>query len=84
MKLNKWDWIKKEYKTVTIPDSWNCITYSSNMDETVNCAQCGKEVKYGETYCSQEIHTVPGGMGYAVCEDCHKKEMLRRKTLQGW
>ena len=41
-------------------------------------AQCGKELKYGDTYTSLEIHTAMG-FGYGVCEDCYEFEWKRRE-----
>ena len=43
------------------------------MDKIVNCANCGKELKFGECYTSKTIHTEIG-MGYGVCEECYDKE----------
>jgi len=43
------------------------------MDKIVNCANCGKELKFGECYTSKTIHTEIG-MGYGVCEECYNKE----------
>ena len=51
---------------------------NDDLEEIVNCAQCGKELKYGDCYTSLEIHT-DMGMGFAVCEDCYEEEWQRRK-----
>lgn len=77
MKLNKWNYEKHDYEEYEIPDNWECKTYSTNMEMPVNCPHCGKKVKFGDTYTSQEIHT-DAGFGYAICEECYQKEMERR------
>lgn len=78
MILQKWNNKKHEYEPYKIPNNWNCKTYSNNMDEIVNCAQCGGKVKLGDCYTSLEIHTQIG-MGYAVCEECYEEEWKRRR-----
>jgi len=78
MILNKWNYKKHIYEPYEIPDEWNCKTYSTDMEEIINCPHCGKEIKYGNTYTSKEIHTEMG-FGYGVCEDCYNKEWERCK-----
>lgn len=50
------------------------VTISPNIHDKIVCASCGKSFIYGASYCSLIIHT-PHGIGYCVCEDCHKKEL---------
>lgn len=78
MVVGRWNYEKHDYDPHRIPDSWNCKMYSDDMDEIINCAQCGREITFGEAYTSWEIH---GGLGfgYMVCEDCHIEERSRRK-----
>ena len=77
MEINKWNYKKHIYEKCMIPEGWNCKTYSSNMDEIVNCPHCGKELSFGETYTSMEFHTEMG-FGYGVCEECYSHEKERR------
>lgn len=77
MKLNKWNCDKHIYEVYEIPDEWRVKVYESDMDALVNCCQCGKEIKFGETYTSQEVHTEMG-FGFVVCPECHESEMKRR------
>ena len=49
--------------------------YCDNMDEKINCAQCGKEITFGEGYTSREIFS--GSWAHAVCKDCMEKEHER-------
>lgn len=73
MILEKWNYDKHKYEPYNVPDEWNVKTYSDNMNEIVNCPHCGKEVIFGDTYTSHEIHTKIG-LGYLVCEECYEKE----------
>ena len=75
--LRKWNYSKHDYELYTIPINWNCKTYCDDLNEAVNCAQCGRSVRFGASYTSQEIHTGMG-FGYCVCSICHKKEMERK------
>ena len=47
----------------------------------MNCPHCGKELPYGETYTSKEIHNWVG-LGYGVCEECYEEEWKRRKKYR--
>jgi len=63
------------------PD-WHVIFYGENVDEVINCASCGKEVKYGETYTSLEQFIDDGSFGLSVCADCYAKEYARMKAKE--
>lgn len=63
------------YEICYIPDG--AVLSQSNMDELVVCAQCGRPLRYGDSYCSMEIFS-GGGFGYAVCDSCHQEEKYRR------
>lgn len=76
MELYKWNYNTHKYDKVVLPEG-NYKTYSSNMEEIVNCPQCLKELPYGETFTSHEFHT-PLGFGYGVCQECSDKEWERR------
>ena len=77
MKANKWNYKRHKYNDYIIPDGWNCKTYSPDMEETINCASCGKQLKFGDSYTSLEIHNNMG-FGYAVCQRCNDNEYLRK------
>ena len=81
MILRKWDYERHTYDKIKVPKDWKCTVYCEDMDQVINCPQCGKKLKYGETYTSLEIHSV-GGFGYAVCEKCYEKEWKRRKKYK--
>lgn len=57
-------------------DTWHVVSDTDNMNEIINCACCGRQITFGKSYRSLEIRT-KDGVGYAVCEDCHEKEILR-------
>ena len=69
MILQKWDYKEHNYKDYRVPDEWNVKTYGNGMEEIINCAQCGKKLKFGDSYTSLEVHTKIG-FGYSVCEKC--------------
>lgn len=76
MVLNKWNYEKQDYEPYEVPDDWNVKMYSNDMDEIINCCQCGCSVKYGECYTSKEVHN-NFGFGYMVCEKCYDGEWVR-------
>lgn len=76
MDLRRWDYKTSSYLPHLMP-AGNYKTYGEDMDEVVNCAQCGKTLLYGKAYVSMEVHT-DMGFGYAVCGSCYDGEMYRR------
>ena len=81
MLLRKWNYDIHEYEPYSVPDEWDCRYSGFDMEEVINCCQCGKEVTFGECYSSQEVHSLMG-FGYMVCEECHEVEMKLR--LKDW
>ena len=81
MKFRKWNYETHEYDPIEVSDEWNIPLYTDDMEEIVNCPHCGKELPYGETYTSKEIHNWVG-LGYGVCEECYEKECERRKKYR--
>ena len=81
--IQKWDYNSHSYFSIPIisREPLNIKTYSEDMNEIVNCCQCLKKIRYGDTYTSKEIHT-DLGFGFAVCEDCYKEEWKRRKHYE--
>ena len=77
----KWNWKKDDYETYRIPLDWNCKLYSDNMNEKINCVQCGKIIKYGDSYSSLEIHNEVG-LAYPICEKCYEKEWRNRRKYK--
>lgn len=81
MILRKWNYERHKYKDYEIPDEWNVKTYGNGMEEIINCCQCGKKIKFGDSYTSLEVHAKMG-FGYSVCEKCYEKEFRRRKKYE--
>ena len=77
MKLRKWNYGKLTYEDYEVPDEWKVSVFELDMETLVDCCQCGKEIKIGETYTSQEVHTKMG-WGFRVCPECYRSEMERR------
>ena len=69
----KWNRLLHRYEPYTIPEGWKCPLVSMDMDLPINCASCGKAIRFGEGFTSHVIHS-DMGMGYSVCEECHEKE----------
>lgn len=79
MKALKWNHESHAYEKCDIPPKSK--SYSEDMSEIVQCAQCGRELPFGETFTSMEIHTVMG-FGYCVCERCYSEEWRCRGSNQ--
>lgn len=75
----KWDPFRQVYEPCVIDEL--CSTYEGDMEKIVVCPQCGRKLKFGETYTSKEIHT-GFGIGYAVCGDCYQKEWERKHAAE--
>lgn len=75
MKSYKWNYERHAYDEYDVPPKSKI--YTDDMDEIVQCAQCGRELTYGDSYTSLEIHT-SGGLGFCVCEDCADEELKRK------
>lgn len=80
MKLNKWNYKTREYEPYNSP-AIKPVLYSEDMDLMADCANCGKELKYGDMYTSRTIHTELG-LGYGVCEKCYEQEFANEKKVQ--
>lgn len=79
--IRAYKWNGADYEPYPIPEGCNCVTYSPDMDEIVNCISCFRELPFGETYTSHQYHT-KGGMGFAEYEKCYydyMPEYLRQK-----
>lgn len=70
---NKWSFKRHCYYRKIINDK--CSTYEEKLDEKVKCANCNKDIKFGNSYTSLQYHD-DVGFGYAVCDECYKKECM--------
>lgn len=76
--LGRWNYATHEYDPYTPDPSWKIKLYTDNLDEQINCTNCGREMVYGDGYTSQELHN-PVGLGFPVCEACYEAETNRRQ-----
>lgn len=60
-----------EYRDWRVPDG--ASVSAADFSTVVDCAECGCEVVFGESYCSRLIHNELG-FGYAVCPRCYEDE----------
>lgn len=70
MTINKWNNKKKMYEPYEVPDTWKLTLFSCNMDEIINCTNCGKEIEFGDGYTSQRYYS-NNGMAYSECKECY-------------
>lgn len=70
--MQKWNFVERVYKPYQVPGDWRC-PLMAELDAKVNCANCGKEVVYGDTLTSRTIHNHIG-LGFPVCESCYSQE----------
>ena len=50
--------------------------FEDDMNKEISCCQCGKKIKFGNSYTSRTIHTEVG-FGYAECEDCYYFDLMK-------
>ena len=75
----KWNGGLHRYEPYYVDDDKRLCLYSEDMDLEIDCCQCLKPIKYGETYTSKEVHNGVG-FGYAVCPKCYEEEWERRRV----
>lgn len=64
--------VKNQYIIVSNKNSYQYIIY--DLNELVECPNCHKKVKAGETYTSQFWFEGRGIFGLMICKDCHDEE----------
>ncbi len=70
MTIRKWNDKKQEYEPHEVPDDWKLPIYSEDMNEPINCVNCGKQIPFGDGYTSRRYHR-DSGFGYYECEKCY-------------
>lgn len=85
MILRKWNYKKHTYENFEVPDDRDVRLLVDDLEEIIDCANCGRRVKAGDTYTSMTIHNSIG-LEYCVCEECYEKEWkehlsIRSKTM---
>ena len=79
LRVKKWNPDKRCYEPHPYPNEWNVGFFSTDLDEFINCAQCGKKLPYGDAFTSRELYAGAGMFGMAVCPECHEAEWEREK-----
>lgn len=74
--VGRWNFEKHCYEPWLI--SGNAALTKPNLDDMVDCCECGKKVRIGDTYTSLRVHNT-FGLGYAVCDKCYEKEWEERR-----
>ena len=69
--VDKWDYELQKYVEYDLPKG-ACL-FQNALDNNVVCAECGKELAYGDCYTSRTIQDSMG-FGYGICVDCYDKE----------
>lgn len=70
MLIRKWDENKKEYEPYEVPNDWKLLLLCDDMNEIINCVNCGSKMTFGDGYTSKRYHN-NYGMGYYECEKCY-------------
>ena len=76
--MEKYNFRTKEYEEYSIPKEWNTPLICEDMNQLINCANCGRKLKFGSCYTSLKIHNNIG-LGYPVCFNCYNKEWKERE-----
>lgn len=79
--MKRWNCEKHKYEEYNVSSNWKCELYSTDLEELIDCANCGKSIKIEEKYRSIEIHTETG-QEYAVCKRCFRDEWIRNKMSE--
>lgn len=77
--VGKWNFQTHEYDPYELPAG--NVPLLADLDEHVNCANCGKDLVFGDCYTSRRIHN-KYGLGYPVCEDCYSEEWALEKEAK--
>lgn len=67
----RWVPERSEYRDWRVPDGASVC--ADDFSTVVDCAECGCELAFGESYTSRLIHN-DLGFGYAVCPRCYEAE----------
>lgn len=67
----KWNFKTRRYSNIEIDDKCKCI---ADLEELVECPQCGTVFKFKDSYTSRQMHN-KCGFGYAVCSQCYYNEI---------
>lgn len=77
--IQKWNFTTHKYEPYTPPNGTTLVLYTTNMNDHTNCANCMKDMVFGDCYTSKQYHNTYG-LGYPVCEDCYNKELAQENS----
>ena len=66
------------FEDYTVQEDWKVSMYEKDAEKQINCAECGKPIKFCESFTSRRIYDDMGMFGYAVCYDCHISGLKER------
>ena len=79
--MKKWVYPMGKFEKHSVP--WHCTLVSFDHPDTIQCANCGKEVVFTNSYMSHAIQPDEQNYGdspsFAICPDCAKEEMKGEK-----
>lgn len=75
--IARWNYKTKSYDPYKPNPKWTVVLVSHDMGLPMNCANCGMETTFGDSFTSLELHTSVG-FGYPVCEGCYEQEYDRK------
>lgn len=83
MQLRKWNYEAGTYEPFEVPDNRKVSLYADDINVTIQCACCGRVMKFADGYTSRTIHTAVG-FGYIVCEQCFEREAEEIVRCKRW
>ena len=79
--MEKWNEEKGCFEPYEVPKHWTPRVCSSDKREFINCASCGKVIRYDKGKPSKFI--INGiGFGYRVCQECYEKEVKKELMMR--
>lgn len=75
----RWNYKNNRYEPWQV--SPNVALFKRDLEEIVDCCECGRQVKYGDCYTSLRVHN-HSGFGYAVCEKCYEEERKEEEAYE--
>lgn len=84
--MKKYNFKTKEYEDYKVPKEWKIKVpridlNGIDLNEELNCTNCGRKLKYGGSYTSLKIHD-KNGIGFPVCYKCYEKEWKERNLYE--
>jgi len=75
----KRDFFKRAYEEIELER--DTVLYTDDLDREIECINCWKKIKYGDSYTSKQYHT-KFWLWYLVCSSCYQRELLLKNEAQ--